>query len=177
MAGIIFVTSQRGFDDDEFWKPRKFLEKAGVVTFIFSLDKTAITSKKGEIILPNGHYKDILKEYLDWVEGIIFIGSGDIEKSFNDPNAHKVCQEMLGRGKFVGASSNAINILLNAGVLDGKKVACHDSSKEAVSKQAIMSDNPIEVDGLILTSKGVEHWEEFGKKIFEKYLELRGGVI
>src|SRR3972149_6408657 len=175
MAGIIFVTSQRGFDDDEFWKPRKFLEKAGVVTFIFSLDKTAVTSKKGEIILPNGHYKDILKEYLDWVDGVIFIGSGDIEKSFNDPNAHMVCREMLKRGKMIGASSNAINVLLNAGVLDGIRVACIDSEKEKVSKQAIVSDNPVESDGLVLTSKGVENVEEFGKKILEKYLEITGG--
>ena len=177
MSGVIFVASQKGFDDDEFWKPRKSLEKAGVVTFIFSLDKTAVKSKKGEIILPNGHYKDILKEYLDWVEGVIFIGSGDIEKSFNDINAHQVCQEMLKRGKFVGASSNAINVLLNAGILDGIKVACSEPEKEKVSKQAIISSNSVESDGLILTSKGVEHGEEFGKKIFEKYLELRGGVI
>lgn len=177
MAGIIFVSSQRGFDDDEFWKPRKFLEKSGVVTFIFSIDKTAVTSKKGEVILPNGHYKDILKEYLDWVDGIIFIGTGDIEKSFNDPNVHQICKEMLKRGKFIGASSDAINILLNAGVLDGIKVACHESEKANISKQAIISDNPVEVDGLILTSKGVEHGEEFGKKILEKYLEIRGGVI
>ena len=77
----------------------------------------------------------------------------------------------------IGSSSNAINVLLNAGVLEGKKIACDDSSKEAVSKITTISENPVEVDGLILTSKGVENVEEFGKKILEKYLEIRGGVI
>jgi len=176
MAGIIFVTPQRDFDDDEFWNARKVLEKNGVVTFVFSKEKTAVTSKKKEVILPNGHLVDIKKEYLDWVDGVIFVGGGTIQDIIDDSVAHEVVNEMLKRGKIVGASSDAIKVLIKAGILTGKKVACQDSLKSEVGLYSEITENSVETDGLIITSKGVESAKEFGEAILAKFKEIKGLV-
>ena len=102
------------------------------------------------IILPGGH------------PGYTNLGRSskviDMIKKFNSQN------------KLIGAICGAPSVLAKEGLLDNKKATIYPGNEKLL---AYPRDNPVVVDGNIITSQGPGTAMEFALKIVEKLLDIR----
>ncbi|MBI4214607.1 DJ-1/PfpI family protein [archaeon] len=159
----VIVIPQKGFHDEEFFEPRKTLEREGIITFIACKEKTGATSVKNQLELPYMRLEEIQTWYL---HGIIIVGGPGCEQYYDDDYLHKVIRQFEKEDRIIAASSNAIQVLANAGVLKGRKVTGTPAIKAAVeAKGAIFTGAPVETDGLLVTCSSPQDTAEYSKRI------------
>lgn len=99
-------------------------------------------------------------------DALLFVGGSGAEEYWNNLKAHSLAIEAVQRGKILGAICIAPVILANAGLLYGKKATCFDSEADKLrGRGAIYGGAHLEKDGKVITAKGPEAAEEFGKAI------------
>ena len=101
-------------------------------------------------------------------DGIVFVGGGGAKEYFDSPVAHKLAQDFAGHGKLTSAICIAPAVLAYAGLLKGRKATSFPSSVAALTFHgAVVTGEPVAVDGTIVTGVGPEAAKEFGRKLVE----------
>lgn len=163
-SALMIIASDQ-FRDEEYQEPRKALEGAGVkVTVASSKPGTArgMLGARAESDLLIG---DVITGDYD---AVIFVGGSGSSEYFNDPTAHKIARDAARDGKLLCAICIAPSTLANAGVLKGKRVTSWTSETgNLADKGAIVTGNPVEVDGKIITADGPKSAARFARKIIE----------
>jgi len=164
MAKILSVIAPEGYQDIEYNNSKAALEADGHIVIIASTKKEAHGKyggiQKADILLQNVDVDDY--------DAIVFIGGPGSHLFFDDPLAHKLAKEFLKAKKLVTAICAAPSILANARLLNGIKATCfRDQMDNLKAHGAILTGNPVEKDGLIITADGPSSATEFGKKISE----------
>lgn len=161
----VMIIASENFRDEEYAKPKEILERAGIVV------KTA-SSRHGEIIGKLGMKANaelVLSEInLDEFEAVVFVGGPGTVEYFEDSAALNLAREAYDKGKIVAAICIAPSILANAGILKNKNATAFPSEEENLkAKGANYVNEPVVVDGNIITANGPEAAKEFGLKILE----------
>ncbi len=165
---ILFIIAQEGFQDHEFGAPKKILEEASYELVICSKE---VGKCKGAFGLEVEATISIDEVNVSDYEGVVFVGGPGAYKYQQDVQAHLTAQEAVNREKVLGAICIAPTILAYAGVLEGKKATVwnEDGKQQAVLEKngAEFVDEPVVVDGRIVTANGPQAAEEFGNKLLE----------
>ena len=85
----------------------------------------------------------------------------------NHKRAVELAKEFYESGKMVAAICIAPTILVNAGILNGKKATSWPSERVKISAIGTYTGKVVEVDGKIITGNGPPASKEFAKKIVE----------
>ncbi len=160
------IVAQEGYQDTEYGTPKKILEDAGIEVVTASKKVGTCQGSLGGNTTAEVSISDLnIYDY----NAIIFVGGPGARIFQQDPEAHLTAQEAINKGKILAAICIAPTILAYAGVLEGKKATVwnQDNQQEQVLKQngATFVDEPVVVDGKIITANGPGAAEEFGKKI------------
>lgn len=100
--------------------------------------------------------------------GVVFVGGEGAERLANDPDALRLAREAMAADKLIGAWGHATAILANAGILKGRKVSGHPSTREAVVKSGgKFTGRQLEVDKKLVTSADDAVGLRFGKALAE----------
>ena len=98
-----------------------------------------------------------------------FIGGPGAGALKDDSEAIALAQKISESGKVFGAICIAPTILAAAGVLQGKKATVWNKNGEEgtfiESHGAEFIDQPVVIDGLLITANGPDAAEEFGKAV------------
>ncbi len=165
MKNALIIIAKAGFQDMELADTRKGLTDAG---FSITLASTGIgdcsgkfgSTERAEIAL-----KDVdVSEY----DRIAFIGGPGAAALADDRHALRVAKDAYNAKDIVlGAICIAPTILAKAGVLQGKKATVWDVDGQQVAlinaHGAQYTGQTVTVDGRIITGKGPEAAEEFGR--------------
>ena len=170
----VLVVAFQGFQDFEYQTTKDALEGLNIKT-------TTISSKIGEAIGKFGQSANIEKTFSDIeVErfgAVVFIGGPGAADYIEDDSAHQLARQAIEKDKVLGAICLAPAILAKAGVLQNKKATVWSSpldreTIEILEKgQAEYIDQPVVVDGRIVTANGPMVAEDFGKRIGELLLK------
>jgi len=170
----VLVVAFQGFQDFEYQTTKEALENLNIKTI-------TVSSKIGEAIGKFGQLVDIEKTISDIeVErfgAIVFIGGPGAADYIEDNSAHQLARQAIEKDKVLGAICLAPAILARAGVLQGKEatVWSSPSDRETIEilkrGQAKYIDQPVVVDGHIVTANGPIAAENFGQKIGELLLK------
>jgi protease I len=163
MKTVVMVIAEKDFRDEEYQGPKEVLEAAGIVVVTACTTIQQVKGKLGLKVVP-----DILVENIntDLVDGLIFVGGGGAEQYFNDPLAHNFALEAAQKGKVYGAICIGPSILANAGLLKNKKVTCYPSEVTNLTQRgAIYVNEPVVVDGKLVTANGPKAALKFGEAI------------
>ena len=170
----VLVIAFQGFQDFEYQATKKALEDVNIKT-------TTISSKVGEAIGKFGQSVNIKKTFSDIeVErfgAVVFIGGPGAAEYIEDNSAHQLARQAIEKNKVLGAICLAPAILAKAGALKEKKATVWSSpqDKETIQileeGQAEYIDEPIVVDGRIITANGPMVAEAFGQRIGELLLK------
>jgi protease I len=121
-------------------------------------------SKFGKIVNVDKSIYDIDTKEID---AIVFVGGSGAAEYFNNKQALMLAREFSKSGKVVAAICIAPSILVNAGILNGKKATSFPSERDNINAVGTYTGNAVEVDGKIITGNGPQAAKEFGKKIAE----------
>lgn len=164
---VVFIIPPIDFRDEELFDTKKVLESNGVVVKIASiveLQKKCIGMLKG-VVVPDLRLLDVKAEDFD---GFVFVGGDGATLLWNDDAALSLASQACGLNKVVAAISNAPVILANANILQYKRVTVsrNDEGKMEV-KGAYCTAARVEYDRNIITAKGPDCAEQFGRSIIK----------
>ncbi len=168
---VLIVVSQRDFRDEELFKPRALLEKAGARVVVAS---SSLQPAKG--MLGGTAKPDVLLKDVDPAEyhAVVLVGGTGAKEYWDDDTAHRVVRMAAEQGKVVAAICLAPVTLANAGVLDGKKATVWRTESGMLRAQgATYTGADVEVDGRIVTANGPEAADGFAEAIAEALAEAQ----
>jgi len=167
---IAIIIAFRDFRDEEYFVPKKILEKAGAeIKTISTQEGLAIGADGGEIEI------DLLISEINIADfdAVIFIGGPGCLKYLDNEDSYKLARETVSKNKFLASICISPVILAKAGVLSGKKATVWSSPMDRgpvrILKEngAVYEDKPVVVDGKIVTGNGPAAAREFGMKVVE----------
>ena len=165
MKKAVFITAPEMFRDEEYYKPKKVLEDAGVQVVTASVKKGEITGRFGYKAVSDMTIDEIKPENFD---AIIYIGGKGSAVFFENPAALKLANEFYDAKKTVASICSAGVTLANSGILKGKKATVFPGDKDSLIKgEANYTGNPLEIDGNIITADGPEAAADFGNAILK----------
>ena len=165
---ILMVVAFKDFRDEEYFVPKEILEKNGfTVETTSSQIGLAVGVEGGEVEIKKTAKEIETKDY----EGVIFIGGPGMTKELDNLNFQKLAQDFYQENKLVSAICIAPALLAKAKILENKRATIWSSplDKSAIKilkeNNAIYVDQPVVLDGKIITANGPLAAQEFGQAI------------
>jgi len=169
MKKVVFIVAPEVFRDEEYYKPKKILQDAGISVITASLKTGEITGRFGYKAVSDILVSDIKeKDY----GAIVYIGGGGAKVYFDNADALRLANDFYNAKKITSAICIAPVILANSGILKGKKATVFIDGIEALKKGgAIYTATPAETDGNIITANHADASELFGNTLLTAITE------
>jgi len=165
---IIMVIAFKDFRDEEYFVPKEILEGAGAEI------KTASTKIGRALGADGGETEvDLLVKDLNLAEldAVVFIGGPGCLGNLDNEDSYKIAKETVSQNKVLASICISPVILAKARVLKEKKATVWSSPmdrgpvKILEENGAVYQDEPVVIDGKIITGNGPGAAREFGEKI------------
>lgn len=172
----VAILADDGVNQAELAGPREALEKAGVSVYVISLQpmevKAWTSDEWGVRIKVDRSLKDISP---DEFEGLIIPGGRvHVENLQTSNSAVNVVWRFFSSGKVVAAISHGIQMLISAGIIQGRHVTSGPSYEaEVISSGGYWRDQDVICDNGLITCRGENDLTHFNECFLE---ELRQGI-
>ena len=140
------------FQDSEVTDPKEKLEDAGfTVDIIGPNNQEEYVGKKGTKIKANKSIEEVLsKDYI----GLVIPGGWAPDKMRMNERMVKLIEEIDGKNKPIACICHGGSMLVEAGIVKGKKVTSYASIKtDLINAGARWCDKEVVVDGNLITSR------------------------
>ncbi|WP_203308399.1 MULTISPECIES: type 1 glutamine amidotransferase domain-containing protein [Sphingomonas] len=167
----VLMLATDGFEQDELFKPRQALLDAGVQLTLASIKTDAIQgvihdSEKGDSITP-----DITLDQVDTDDYDALVlpgGVGNPDKMRLQDRAIEIVTEFMEDDKIVAAICHAPWLLVEADVVDGRRVTSWPSVRTDLENAgAEIADEQVVVDGNLITSRKPDDIPAFNDAIIQ----------
>lgn len=163
---VLLLVAQDDFQTYEYHNPKRVLEDAGYRVVTASNIVGTARSTADEHVPVDRAIADIrVEEY----SGIFLIGGPGAMAHLNNDIVHQLMRDTALANIPYGAICVSPRILANAGLLVGKHVTGWNKREDLpeffADARAIFVDEPVVVDGLLVTANGPRAAEDFGKSI------------
>lgn len=145
------------------------LRRAGVDVVSAGLKDGPVTASRGVVLLPDARLDDVLGGDFDMI--VLPGGLPGADHLDQDPRIHHLLQQMAERDKYTAAICAAPKVLLNAGLLDGRRATAYPGiidGRLAAGSQLL--EDPVVIDGRVITSRGPGTAMEFALTLIEQLL-------
>jgi len=162
------IIAPKDFRDEEYQEPRAVLERKDVEVVIASTVAETARGMFGLQVTPDTTIDEVNPAEFDAV--VVVGGSGSQTYLWNNLKVHQIVQTLHQKGGLVAAICISPVVLAKAGLLKGKKATVYRTATtidELKKGGAVISHDPVVVDGKIITGRGPEAAGEFGEKIAE----------
>jgi len=172
----IAILAADGFEQSELTSPRDALRAGGAQTALITLDSGAIRGWDGEkndwgleadvaLTIDNADANDF---------NALLIPGGVKSPDTLRSNDHvqKFVRQFFADGKPVAAICHGPSVLIDAGVLDGRKLTSYHSIKQdLINAGARWTDEPVVCDQGLVTSRTPADLDAFNQKLLEEVEE------
>lgn len=165
---ILMVIAPRDFRDEELLIPKEYFEGLGAEVVVASKERNVCRGMLGARIEPDIALRDVNVEDFD---AVVFVGGAGVPAYFDDPEALRIAREAHEKGKVVGAICLAPGVLASAGILKGRRATVwwtphHTLGRDLLLRGgATLVDEPVVVDGRIVTANGPDAARAFAEAI------------
>ena len=145
------IISAGNFEDSELLVPYYRLKEAGVEVEVASLSRRTITGMHG--------YEVAVDKTLDEVNpedyAILVLPGGEAPAAVRkEPRALEIARSFFARSKPVAAICHGPQILISAGLLQGRRATCYRSVADELKKAgALYEDREVVADANLVTSR------------------------
>jgi protease I len=170
----VLMIATDGFENDELFKPRQALIDAGAMVTLASISTDQIQGEKGgekaDTIIPDMVLGDVDTEEFDAL--VIPGGVANPDKLRTQGRAVQIVEEFMDDGKIVAAICHGPWLLVEADVVDGRKVTSWPSIRTDLENAgAEVVDEEVVVDGKLITSRKPDDIPAFNRAIIEALAE------
>ena len=160
---ILIIIADKDFRDEEFSDPRDIFESEGVEVKIANSSGEQSEGSQGLIVEPDMNTIQVTPSDYD---AIVLVGGTGAEQYYSDSTVMQIVRDAYEAKKIVAAICIAPLILANAGILKGKNTTGSQSVKYELQKNdAVYFDQPVVVDGKIITGRDPQSSENFGRAV------------
>ena len=157
------IISADHFEDSELLYPFYRLQEEGLQVDIASIARGKINGKHGYEIVVDKALRDIEPKAYDL---LVLPGGKAPSKLRKEPAAVAIAQDFMRSNKPVAAICHGPQILITAGVLEGRRATCYHSVAEELQESgALYEDNEVVVDGKLVTSRQPSDLPAFMREI------------
>ncbi|MCE5282684.1 MAG: type 1 glutamine amidotransferase [Deltaproteobacteria bacterium] len=171
------------FEDIELWYPMIRLSEEGAWITIATLhlgfhprpyvEGKPITGRFGTTVPPLVHrvgklfdIKNIAELVPEEYDGVIIPGGFSPDFLRRDPVTLEFLRRMAGQGKMIASICHGSWVMISAGIVKGKKMTAFFAIKDdLVNAGALFVDEPVAVDGKIVTSRCPDDLPDFCRAI------------
>jgi deglycase len=171
---IAFLVSNEGVEQVELTEPRKAVEEAGAEVDVIATEDGEIQAvdhlDKADTFEPDKTTKDAKADDYD---GVVMPGGvANPDNLRTDKDAVRFLREFFAAGKPVGAICHAPWMLIEADVVDGRKVTSYPSLQTDIRNAGgNWVDEEVVVDSGLVTSRRPDDIPAFNAKIVEEFAE------
>jgi protease I len=171
---IAFLMANRGVEQIEYFEPRKAVEEAGAEVEVIATESGEV---QGFEHLDKAETWDVDKTTsearADDYDGVVLPGGvANPDKLRTDKDAVRFLREFFAAGKPVGAICHAPWMLVEADVVDGRKVTSYPSVQTDIRNAGgNWVDEEVVVDSGLVTSRKPDDIPAFNSKIVEEFAE------
>ncbi|HEY5408270.1 MAG TPA: type 1 glutamine amidotransferase domain-containing protein [Ginsengibacter sp.] len=172
----VAILTENGFEETELTSPKKAMENAGIKVEIVSPQKSKVKAWAHDhwsVELPvNVNVENADVENYD----ALVIPGGVMNPDLMRMNEHCVqfAKDFMKTGKTVAAICHGPQLLIETGLLHGRKLTSYPSLKTDLKNAgADWRDREVVVDDNLITSRSPKDLEAFNKKLLE---QIREGI-
>lgn len=159
----ILVILAPGFEEIETVTPIDILRRSDIKVVIASLEDEKMVRGRNDICI---QAEVTLNELSNTdFDGLLLPGGPGAKKLRKSEKVLELVKDFFGKKRLIAAICAAPTVLLEAGILKGKKYTAHFSTKEELPD--IQSDKAVVIDQNIITSQGPGTALPFGLSIVE----------
>lgn len=164
MKGLII--SADGFEDLELFYPYYRLQEEGIEMVLTSISKGEIKGKHGYTSGVDKKVDEIDPKGFDF---LILPGGKAPQRLRKEEKVLDIAKHFFKEDKPVAAICHGPQILISAGVLEGKNVTSYSSVKEELLEaDAEFEDKEVVVDGKLVTSRKPEDLPAFVRELLKQ---------
>ena len=156
---MVYVLLAEGFEEVEALTPVDLLRRAGVETRLVGVTGATVCGARGINVVT-----DLSMDEVDLAKADMLVLPGGMPGTVHlgeDDTVSQVIREFAKEGKLVAAICAAPSVLGQAGILNGKKAACHPGFEEKLTGAEVFF-SPVVCDGNVITSRGMGTAVPFG---------------
>jgi len=148
----VLVPLAEGFEELEAVTIIDLLRRAGIEVVVASVAGTMVTGAHGMRLAADTPLAALADQDFDMIA--LPGGMPGAEHLKNDPRIGAIIRRLHGNGRTVAAICAAPMVLAAAGVLDGRRATCYPGFLDDGAAGATVVDEPVVVDGGVITSRG-----------------------
>ena len=162
----VLVPLAQGCEELEAITITDLLVRAGIDVTTCGLDDQPVTASRGTTIIPNTSIDKIVNDDFDLI--VLPGGLPGADHLRDNQPLQTLIKKQASANKYVAAICAAPKALAAAGVLAGKTATSFPGVLDALQDSSItISENAIEIDGNIITSRGPGTAMDFALKLIE----------
>ncbi|MCX5869233.1 MAG: type 1 glutamine amidotransferase [Deltaproteobacteria bacterium] len=160
------ILSADNFEDSELLVPYYRLQEADVEVVVASLNSGAITGKHGYEVAVDKTFDEINPD--DYAI-LILPGGAAPAVVRQEPKALEIARKFFAGNKPVAAICHGPQILISAGLLQGRRATCYRSVADELKKAgALYEDRELVVDANLVTSRQPADLPAFMREIMKQ---------
>lgn len=182
MTATVLVPLAQGCEELEAVTIIDLLRRAGINVVTAGLDGNPVRASRGVMLVPDTELDTALERNYDMV--VLPGGAEGANNLKNDTRINELLKAMADSGRFTAAICAAPKVLAASGVLDGRQATCYPGHIDRDNPQQIrLSDDPVVVDGKVITSRGPGTAMDFSLTLIEtlagkaKRDEVEAGLV
>lgn len=153
-----------GFEEIEAITPVDILRRAGISLTLCGLIKREVTGSHGIKILADITFDQIEEDY----DALILPGGQGAENLSGSDKLIGLIKKMYKQGRIIAAICAApVVVLAGSGILSGKKATCYPGMEGGFPKTVTVVNQPLVIDGNIITANGPAAAASFSFKLVE----------
>ena len=169
MSKILLIVAQKGFQTKEYHDPKRVLESAGHTVVTGSIEKGVAISNIGEEVVVDIAIANVDASAYD---AVFLIGGPGALAYLDNAETIRIVRDAALHGELLyGAICVSPRILARAGVLSGKHATGWNGDGELpkifITHGVLYEQQPVVVDGRVITADGPMSGEAFGHAINE----------
>jgi protease I len=171
----IAILAEDLYEDLELWYPYYRLKEAGATVRVVGSGRVEThASKHGYPVQPD---LTIVQARAADFDAVVIPGGYSPDMMRRKPEMVAFVRDMDGQGKTVAAICHAGWMLVSAGILRGRRATCFMSIKDDVlAAGADYRDEPVVVDGNLITSRFPADLPDFSRAIIEQLARQKAAV-
>jgi len=160
------IVSANNFEDSELLVPLYRLREAGFSVDVASVSREPIRGKHGYEVAVNKLVGDISSRDYD---ALVLPGGKAPAAIRSDKAVQQLARSFFEEGKPVAAICHGPQILVSAGLLQGRRATCyHEVAKELKEIGALYEDSEVVVDGNLITSRSPDDLPAFSRELMRR---------
>lgn len=166
MTVTVLVPLAQGCEELEAVTIIDLLRRAGINVVTAGLDGNPVRASRGVMLVPDTELDTALERNYDMV--VLPGGAEGANNLKNDTRINELLKAMADSGRFTAAICAAPKVLAASSVLDGRQATCYPGHIDRDNPQQIrLSDDPVVVDGKVITSRGPGTAMDFALTLIE----------